>query len=86
MRPPLQRYRNILDFALSSLLRRKADYASAAAAFNASPKKGVAALEAALGTTVTPKDVACFLRFGRGLDKAAVSAVHPTRNDAPRSG
>ena len=23
MRPPLQRYRNILDFALSSLLRRK---------------------------------------------------------------
>ena len=68
---------------LQWLLARKAAYARVVATFNGSPKKGVAALEAALAAPLTPRDVAMFLRFARGLDKAAVGNCVPAHPCVP---
>jgi len=96
--------------ALGALLACKAAYAAAAPVFNASPKRGLAALAQvrgpaadgegtpcgsqqslllshtstrrslgrcaqALGHDLTPRDVAAFLRFGRGLSKHLIGSA-----------
>jgi hypothetical protein len=58
--------------SLRELLQLKGAYATAATVFNTSSKKGLAALGQALGRELTARDVACFLRFGRGLSECGL--------------
>ena len=58
--------------SLRELLQLKGAYATASTVFNTSAKKGLAALGQALGRDLTPRDVACFLRFGTGLSECGV--------------